>query len=641
MAQTPQSRVPSVSYGTGFIGKYGPGDVSHTEYQNSQRIRDLIRAGQIYLSLQDAIALALENNLDVELSRYGVDIARTDTLRARGGGTLRNVQLTTLETPAGLGGPGAPLQNAAATGSTPQSNVSPLFSDAQSVQQAQDNLAVTGTFALATGPIIPQFDPAITGTFVAQHLSAPQVNPSSIGAASLTTNAITGNGGYVQGFSPGTTLVAAFQNSRTNQNSNRNLINPYENAALGFTVTQPLLRGFGRQINRRFIRIAEINEQNSRLVFQYQAQVTVAGVIRLYIDLVSLGEDLKVKRQTLATAQRLADDNASKVEQGTLAPIELTRAQAQVAAAQQDLINADGFVRQQELILKDVLTRDVVGDPLVRSARIIPTDTLQVQAAPSEDPANLLQTALLSRPDYISAKLQIESSQIQLEGSRNSLRPQLDLVGNMTNNGLAGPYSSIYTGTPGVPPGLGGYGTALEQILRRDYPSYSIGLNLTLPVHNRVAQADAIRDELQLRQSEVRTRELEKLLRLQVENALIALQRTRSAYEAAQQTRKLQEQSLDIENERFDVGLSTNFLVIQYAGFVAQARSTEVAALGAYAKARSRLDSVIGTILSVNGVDLDEAYRGQISRPPSPIPANAPATPAIAPAPAPAPPGAQ
>jgi outer membrane protein len=584
---------------------------------DSARIRDLIRGGQMYLSLQDAIALALENNLDLELQRYGLRIAETDTLRASGGGILRGVGLAVNETPAGVGGPGSPLNNSAATGVTPSTSVPTNVTDTQLIQEQQNNLAVTGTFPFSTGPLIPLYDPAITGQFLAQHLTTPQTNLVVTGTPSLINNNVAGNLAYVQGFSSGAQVNGGFQNLRTDSNSSRNLINPYYNSSLGITLTQPLLRGFGSAVNRRFIRIAKNSERISDFIFRQQVISTVSGVIRLYTDLVSLNEDLRVKQQNLATAQRLAEDNANKVEQGTLAPIELTRAQAQVAAARQDYINSEGFVRQQELILKNVLTRNVSADVLVHSARIVPTDALTIEPLPDQPVEDLVKTALENRPEMQAAKLQIENSEISIKGSRNGLKPQLDLVANAANSGLAGGANPLFTGA--LPPGglLGygeGIGSALEQVLRRDYPTYSVGINLTLPVRNRIAQADLARDEIQLRQSEIRTKQLENQIRLEVEDALIALQRTRAAYDAAEESRKLQEQSLDIEQERFKEGLSTNFLVIQYETYAAQARSTEVVARGAYAKARTQLERALGVTLPNNNVSIDEALKGQVAR---------------------------
>lgn len=618
-------RAPAIGYGIGILNDLKPGLVTVTPFErtNGVRIHDLIRAGQLYLSLQDALALALENNLDLELQRYGLRMAATDTLRAKGGGSLRGVLFTANQAPAGVGGPGEPLLNSAASGATPQTSVPTNFNDSQLIAESQDNLSVTGATPLSSGPAIPQFDPSAGAQFQAQHTTTPETSTVITGTPALSANTVNTNLSYTQGFSPGTQVTASWLNTRNSSNSVRNLIDPFYTTSFGVTVTQPLLKGFGSDLNRRFIRIAQNTEKLSDDLFRYQASITVAGVIRLYTDLVSLNEDMRVKRETYATAQRLAEDNAAKVEQGTLAPVELTRARAQVAAARQDLVNAEGFVRQQELILKNVLTRDLGSDPVVHDAHVVPTDPVRVAAIPTQPLDELVRIALLFRPDYAAATKQLTNTKIALEGSRNAVRPELDVVANAINSGLAGGPNTLYAVSPGAtPPGPGsllgyggGYGTALGQIFKRDYPTYSIGLNLTLPLHNRQAEADLARDQLQMRQTEVRNKQLENQVRVQVEDALIAIERTKAAYEAAQETRKLQEQSLEIEQERFSVGLSTNFLVIQYQSYVAQAKSAEVAALGTYAKARHQLDSAMGIILRANDITLDQAYRGEVARP--------------------------
>ena len=609
-------RSPIVRMNIGFpLQEFVPATVSPSKFSDSPRIDSLVRAGNLYLSLQDAIALSLENNLDLELERFGVRMAATDTYRARGGGMLRGVPLTVNEVPAGIGGPGQnPLITNAATGTFSQTIVSSAVTDTQLIAEGQTNLNFTGTFPFASGPVIPQFDPAITAQIFAQHTTTLEPSLSTTGTTYLSTSSVGGNVGYSQGFSPGTQISAGFQSQYFNQNALFNIFKPYDTSSLGFTITQPLLRSFGRDLNTRFIRIAKNSEKISDYVFQQQIISTVSGVIRLYDDLVSLIEDAKVKQETLATAQRLFEDNSNKVEQGTLAPIEATRAQAQVASARQDTINSQGFVRQQEIILKNVLSRNWASDPMLHDAHIIPTDTLTIDPLPTATPAEITTAALNSRPEYQAARLQVTNSEINLKGTRNELLPELDVVGTVQNSGLAGTPSPLFPNAAGAPGINGGFGTTLDQILKRDYPSATIGLNLTLPVRNRVAQSDVARDELQLRQTEVRLKQLENQIRAEVEDAIIALERTRSAYEAAVETTKLQTQSLEIEQEKFGVGLSTNFLVIQYQDYLAQARSTEVAALDAYAKARAQYERAAGLTLANHNVSIEDAFRGQVSR---------------------------
>jgi outer membrane protein TolC len=452
----------------------------------------------------------------------------------------------------------------------------------------------------------------------------------------LTANTTTGNLGLTQGFSTGTSINAAFNSLASESNSSRNTYNGYASSNLGITVTQPLLRGFGPSVNRRYIRIARNNEKATDLLFRQQAIETVAGIIRLYYDLVSLLDDVDVKQQTLGTARKLYEDNQAKVEQGTLAPIELVRAQAQVAAARQDLANSEGFELQQELIVKTLLSRRGTADPLLREARVIPTTPIDVPAAEdTTPPQQYVNDAFQNRPELQGGKIQIENTQIAMQGTRNQLRPEIDLVGTVQNSGLAGQANPLaaasgITTNPVDPSLVGGFGGSLEQILKHNYPTYAIGLQLNLPIRNRIAEADYIRDETQLRQTQIRLQQLQNQVRLEVEGSLLAISRARAAYDAAVEARKLQEQSLEIENEKFANGLSTNFLVLQYQSYLAQARSTEVAARGAYVKARTALERATGKTLENHNISFEEVQTGTVKRPPSAIPATvAPGTPAV------------
>jgi outer membrane protein TolC len=350
---------------------------------------------------------------------------------------------------------------------------------------------------------------------------------------------------------------------------------------------------------------------------------TVSGIARLYTDLVSLNEDVKVKQEALRLAERLHEDNKNQVDQGTQAPIEVTRANAAVAASRQALITAEGLVRQQELIVKTALTRGGLANPEVLAAHIIPTGTLSV---PEQEPVrplpDLVGEALRNRPDLAGAGIQVENSEISLKGSLNALKPRLDLVGTAQNSGMAGDLNAL-AGTPTGAITPGGYGTALDQLLRRDFPSYAVGVQLTMPLRNRVAQADAVRDELQVRQAQVRRQQLQDQVRLEVADAEVSLQQARAAYEASVEARRLQEQSVSVEQQTFAVGLATNFTVIQFQGYLAQARSTEVASKGAYIKAKIALQRAMGTVLDENHVVIAEAYRGNVTRPPDVLPAPA------------------
>ena len=615
-SQTP-SEMPVVSVPAsanrwqGVIRPYTAKDVSPANFENAPRIRELMRAGNLYLSLADAIALAIQNNLDLELERFAIPLASTETLLTKGGGLPRGILYNIAQAPAGVGGPLSPLITQAATQSAPGATVASNALELGVLQEPLVNLSILGATPYSNGSPIPAFDPLLFANYNWMHQTTPQPNPGAALNGDLVGDIQTGNAGYQQGFSTGTQVSASYNNTQQSFNSLFNALNPYITSDLGLTVTQPLLRGFGRELNRRFIRIAANEEKITNLLFRQQLIEIVYGVARLYTDLVALNEDVKVKQDTLAFAQKLYDDTKAQVEEGTQAPLELTRAQAQVSATRQELIGAQGLAEEQEAIMKNVLTKRGNEDADVRNARIIPTDTLTLPEAEETRPIEeLLAEAYRSRPDLSQAGLQVTNSEISLEGSRNNLRPELDLVGTAQNNALAGGLNPLANNIAN-PQFVGGYGTALDQIFTRKNPTYGIGIQLTLPLRNRVAQADMVRDQLQLRQAQVRERQLRNQVQLEVEDALIAMRRARAAHDAAVETLTLQEQSLALEQIRFNEGVSTSFFVIQYESFVAQARSTELVAKSSYFKARAALERAVGSILDDNHVSFDAALNGR------------------------------
>jgi outer membrane protein len=354
----------------------------------------------------------------------------------------------------------------------------------------------------------------------------------------------------------------------------------------------------------------------------------VATVVNLYSDLVSFNEDVKVRRQALSLAEKLYNDNRKQVEIGTLAPIEIVRAEAEVARSQQELTQAETQVLQQETILKNYLSRTGVASPSLADARIVPTDTLRIPDVEAVQPIqDLVARAIENRPELAQTAIQIENARISLEGSKSQLLPSLNLVGSAQNNGLAGERNALFVPQPGqalspIEPRLlgGGLGSVWQQILSRNFPDYSVGFQLNIPIRNRAAQADITRDQLTLRQSELRQRQELNQIRVDVQNAVIGLQQSRARYQAAQKSRVLQEQTLDAEQKKYALGASTIFFVIQAQRDLAQAQAAEVAALSTYNRARVALDRATGQILANFDVSIDEAMRGRVSRAPAMIP---------------------
>jgi outer membrane protein len=590
-------------------GPFRPRYIAPVDFANSNRLESLLRAGKLYLSLQDSIALALENNLDIAVQRYGTQLADANILRAKAGGFLRGVNTSVAP------GPTSATQTGAQTGI----NVS-------AAQQVSNTQTTGNVLVSQTGSPLPLLDPTIQGLMRFQHQTTPQTSGFLTGTNSYIQSLNFGQFTYNQAWLSGTSLAIGYSGTAVNANNRSADFNPSVQGSLTLQLTQHLLQGFGWAVNSRQIHIARNQREISDLVFKQQVITTVTAVVNLYWDLVAFNEDVRVKEQALAASQRLYNNNKKQVEVGTLAPIEIVRAEAEVASREQDLTVSQTQLLQQETILKNALSRNGVASPSVAEARIVPTDHMEV---PSVEPIQPLQdmtaNALRARPELSQNRIQIEDSRIGIKGDRSALLPTLDLVALANNNGLAGTPNALPNVIPGVPHSnnpffIGGAGTLLSQVLSRNFPDYGIGFNLNIPLRNRAAQADMIADELTLRQQQIALQQLENQIRVEVQNAVIGVQQARARYMSAQKARILQEQTVDAEHKKFDVGASTIYNVILTERDLLTAQSNEVAALAAYSKARVELDRATGETLDRNHVSLDEAFRGSVSRPPSPIP---------------------
>lgn len=595
------------SRGAWFLRPYRRPEVPPVRLENSSRLESLLRAGILYLSLADAIAIALENNLDLELSRYTPMIAQADLLRARAGGLLRGVP-TTVRAAA------QSVQAQVAGGVTGGAGVT----SAQAAASGGDG-GVGGAVITQTGVAVPTLDPFVFSSTTIGHRSSPQSNTVTTGTTALVFDTRQYNFGYQQNFLSGTSLTFAWNNSYFQSNNRNSVINPGWNPSAQLQITQRLLQGFGFAVNSRNIRVARNNLRVSELTFKQQVMVTVAGVVNLYWDLVSLNEDVKVRRKALEVARKFYEDNKAQVAIGTLAPIEIVRAEARVAQAEQDLTNAETALLQQETILKNALSRTGVASPSIAAARIVPTDRLSEPEPERLDRLQeLIDLAFRSRPDVEQARIGLQNNRIQIAGSRSQLLPSLDLTATLQNNSLAGSRNALLPpGSPAAPDPffIGGYGTALAQLFRRNFPDYSIGFNLSIPIRNRTAQADYVRDQISLRQAELNQQRLHNDIRVNVQNALIAVIQARARYESAVKERRLQEQTLDAENKKYALGASTAFQVVQTQRDLAQAQAGEVAALAAYNRARVQLDLQTAQILDKYGVTIEEAREARSRRP--------------------------
>ena len=353
-------------------------------------------------------------------------------------------------------------------------------------------------------------------------------------------------------------------------------------------------------------------------VFQFKQQVitTISAVLNLYWDLVSFNQDLKARKDELATAQALFEDHKKQVQIGTLAPIEVTRAEAQVYASQQDLLISQTNLLQQETVLKNALSRNGVASPTLAEVHIIPLDHIEVPPADNLKPINdLVQQALGNRTEIAQNRINIDSQKILLRGIKNGLKPSLQVFADVNNTGLSGPANVLGPNeVEPVPYLTGGYGNLLAQIFRRNFPSYSAGLSLNIPLRNRAAQADYATSALELRQSELTLQKAVNQVRVDVNNAVIGLRQARVRYDSAVKARILQQQTLDADKKKYTLGASTVFQVVQDQQNLATSESAETQALANYSHARIAFDQSLGNTLAVNHISLDEALSGHVAR---------------------------
>ncbi|MDQ2711835.1 MAG: TolC family protein [Acidobacteriota bacterium] len=597
-------RIDPPKGGLGWLTRpYQKREIPPINLANSNRLEALVRAGNLYLSAQDVIALALENNLDIEIQRYGPLLTQEVTLRAKGGGILRSVGVNVAAGPTSVSTTGVSL-NASGGATT----------------NAGTGVSSSGGILNQLGPTIPSLDPSLN--FYAQwaHTTSPQNNTVLTGTTALVDQTRTYQAQYSQYTDFGLYGQLSYFSQRNQFNSQFFTVNPFNTGNLDLQFQQNLLQGFGRAVLGRNIRVSKNNEKVSTLQFKQQVITTVSAVLNLYWDLVSFNEDLKARKDELTTAQALFEDNKKQVQIGTLAPIEVTRAEAQVYSSQQDLLISQTNLLQQETVLKNALSRNGVASPLLAEVHVVPLDTIQV---PENDETkgleDLVKEALSRRAEIGQNQINIDSSKINLNAIRNELKPTLQAFADLTNNGLSGT-----AGRFGADPFLiGSYGNFVGQIFRRNYPSYSAGLSLNIPLRNRAAQADYVTSALQLRQSELALQKQVNQVRVDVQNAVIGLRQARVRYESAVKARILQQQTLDADKKKYTLGASTVYQVVQDQQTLSAAESTETQSVANYSHARIAFDQALGTTLDVNHISFEEAMSGHVARE-SVLPANLP-----------------
>jgi outer membrane protein TolC len=564
---------------------------------NSPRLESLVRAGNLYLSVQDVIALVLENNLDIAVQRYSPFLAREVLRRTEGGGYLRQVDTPIIAGPTSVSTAGV------------STNANGLAGGA--------GIGSGGGIVSQIGPIPPNLDPSLLLYTQFGHYSTPLTNTLLNQTTGLTNSYRQFATQYSQQFATGTSTTFTFSTSRSLLNSPTPLINASLTGLFDVQINQNLLQGLSPAVNKRDIRVARNNLKIANLQVKVQVATTVSAVLNLYWDLVSFNEAVRIKEHALETAQNLYEGNKKKVEAGGLARIEVTRAAAEVSASKEDLLIARTNVAQQEIVLKNALSRNGIANTWLDEVRIIPLDSIEVPKTEEIRPVqDLIDEALAGRMEVERSQINVESQKMLVKGDKNGLLPSLQAFAELTNHGLAGPANAIYNGCCGAPNTyfVGGEGTVLAQLFKRNFPDYSAGLSLNIPFRNRAQQADYVTDELQLRQNELQLQRAVNQVRVDVKTSVIGLQQARARYETAVATRELAEQSLKAEQRLFQSGLSSVALVIQAQKDLATDQDAEVQAMANYTHARIAFDLALGRTLQVNHISVEEAVSGQVKR---------------------------
>jgi outer membrane protein len=592
-----------------------PTTVPAASFTNSVRLQDLVKDGKIYLSLSDAIALAIENNYDLAIARYNLDIADTDILRSKAGSVLRGVNSGVVANT--LGGSGSTLVAGGGPGGT--------TGGSGGAASGSSGLVLSTNGA---GPLPEVTDPAITGTITLERAKQPQTNTLfSGGKTSLSTNTDVYDFTYNQGFVTGTALQLGFNNSRLATDNPFNSYSPTLQSNFRATLTQHLLQGFGIYLNKRFIYQALNDRRITDSGFRQQILFTVNQVENIYWALVSDYEDVQAKERSLTQSTQLLSDTQKQLQIGTMAPLDVVNAQSTVATDKQGLINSQNILQYQQLIMKQAIARNL-NDPALESAPIVPTDRVSLDELPEEKQPvdDLVNVAFKQRPELEQAVLNLKNDAITLRGARNGLLPVLDVSGFYGGSGVGGAQSPFLNCNPSFgggfvacPPGIfpsKGYGNVLSQLGSSIGPDKGVTFSLNVPLRNRTAQADQARSVLEYRQAELRLEQLHTQIRMQVVNAQFALTNDRALVLASRAAHDFATQSLDAEQKKLHLGASTTANVLQQQRNLAIADNNLIAAEAAYARDRAGLYQTLATTLQHYGINLNDAATGTVGAAP-------------------------
>jgi outer membrane protein TolC len=595
---TPVLRL-DIPHSSNPFNAYRATPVPQPNLANTPRIDTLINNGVLELSLKDTIALALENNLDIAIARYNIPIAEADILRTQAGGSFRGVNTGVVQnTPGGgVGGFGGGASGAGAGGTS--GGAGGAGSGASGLVQS----------TLGAGTNVPFFDPTITGSLNNEHYTQPLSNTTIYGTPTLQQNTTNGNVGFSEAFPTGTTISAVFQNSRNTTNSPNNFLSPALNSYYHIALQQQLLAGFGFGPNLRYLRIAKNNQKISDEAFELQIISTVTQIANMYWDLVAAYEDEQVKSRALDFAQQTLESARKQLELQAIPAMDVIKDEAEVANREQDLTIAKSTLQFQELLIKNALTKNL-DDPTLEAMPVRPTDqssmTGQTKTGTTED---IIAQALRDRIELSESDIDLDSRRISRDAARNALLPTVAVTGYYGGTGLAGLQNPLSHTTSTAPPDWAG---AVRNAFNNSAPDYYVGLQVNVPIRNRIAKSDQYRAELETRQAELRLQQLKKQIRIEVRNAQYALEQSQARVESARKARDLAQKTFDITAKEQELGAGSNYQTLMARRDLSAAESALVAAMTAYQKSKIELDRAVGTTLESNNISIESARTGLV-----------------------------
>ena len=597
--EMPKSRNP--------LHAYEPDTVPEPALSNSGRLDRLVKDGTLYITLKDAIDLALEDNLDLAIARYNLPIANTDILRTKAGGFFRGVNTGVVQgTPGGgVGGFGTGAPGAGAGGTT--GGAGGAGAGASGLVQS----------TLGAGTAVSSFDPLLNVNGGVEHQTTPLANRQIYGVPLLQLNTGQVVANFSQSFPTGTNITFQFANSRQTTNSPFFNLSPTLNSTFRFQIQQELLAGFGFGPNLRYLRIARNNKKISDIGFKDQVIATVTQIENIYWDLVSAYEQTQVNDQSYSFAQQTLENARKQLQLQSIPEMDVLRAEAEVSKRAQELTVARTSLQLQQTLMKNAITKSL-DDPTLEAMPVIPTDRIQTVSIEAIEPVqDLIKEAQHNRPELAETDIDLVNRQISRRAARNALLPSLSAVAFYSGSGLAGPLNPIYDTTqlgPNVSTVPTDFNGALLNAFNNTAPDYYVGLNLNIPIRNRVAKADQYRSELEYRQAELRMEQLKKQVRIEVRNAQFALDQTGARVEAARKARDLAQRTFDITKKEQDLGAGSSYQTLSAQRDLALAQLDLVNAMTIYAKAKVELDRATGTTLEHNGILIQDAIAGAVSQ---------------------------